>query len=183
MTFGFTGTAVPTGAAVVVAVDNPNGTISPEDVATQAAVGFSGVVAQLTTAISLTSVLAKQGPDETGPSALIGVSITGASGGNSLPPNVSVLVTKNTNQGGRSGRGRMYLPGFREDQVNVAGIIDNTYVGNMQDALDDFVTYMTGADLQLVLEHGPDSPFNLPGVVSSLTCQAKVATQRRRLRR
>lgn len=179
----WTGAGLPTGAATVLAVDNPGMAVDLDDVATQVALGFAGINALLCNVVSITSILVKQGPDETGPSGLFPFNVVGGSSSACVPPNVSLLCSKNTNQGGRAGRGRMYLPGLQEGNVGGSGIIDSGYLGDIQDELDSFVSDMAGASIQLVLEHGSDEPFGVPGVISSITAQARVATQRRRVRR
>jgi hypothetical protein len=182
-TIGFTGEAVPNGAAVVLALDNPGMAVALADVADELTTNLIQVMDNFVTTLTLSSVLVKQGPDETGPSGVFSYSLTGNYGAGACPPNTSVLISKVTNQGGRSGRGRMYWPGIREDQIDNGGMLNSGLLAGVQAGFDGFLADMATSGLQLVLEHGPDSPFGIPGVVSALPVSSKVATQRRRLRR
>ena len=182
ITLGFSGPAVPNGAACVLACqDLTHGPLS--DIAGTVIANFAAVVGNLTTSVSWDSVLIKRGPDESGPSAEYSVAVTGGSGGNAVPPNTSVLFFKNTAYGGRKYKGRMYLPGFREDGVDSAGVIDGGYVTNFQTDIDAFVDNMLISDFPLVLEHGPDSGIANPTPILNMSVSSTVATQRRRLRR
>lgn len=178
----YTGAAVPLGAANVFTCVVPDGT-DPDDVLVPFTGAFEDVVALMTTAIAVTSILIKIGPDGTGPSAEFAVNLPGASASNAVSPNTSVLVRKNTNRGGRSGRGRFYLPGLREDVVDSGGQIASGTVTSLQSAVDDFYADMIAGGMPLVLEHGPLPPVVGADFLTSLTVAPKVATQRRRLRR
>lgn len=181
--FKFGGVACPSGAEVTFGCDVSAYAGTPVDLATLAASEFEGVVEQMTTQLSLLSTLVKFGPNETGPSAEVATPHGGIDGGAAVPPNTSILVQKQTTQGGRSGKGRCYLPGFREDKVDGGGNVDATNLGNIGTALEIFRANMETADVPLVVLHGPNSPFTVPGFILELVPQAKVATQRRRLRR
>lgn len=133
--------------------------------------------------VLLESVDVKYGPNNVGPT---GSSASGAAGtiaGTGLSPNVTWLVTKNTAIGGRQGRGRMYIPGLVEGNVDGAGAITGGIVAAFQADLTQFLADMAGDGFDLVLLHSEDSPAEDPYPITSLTVQATAATQRRRLRR
>lgn len=99
-----------------------------------------------------------------------------------LTPQCSLLVTKRTNLGGRAGRGRMYVGAPLEDYVNNVGVVDGTYLGNVQTALDTLISgteTIIGGDAYLL--HSGPTPA--PTLITSLTVQPLLATQRRRMAR
>jgi hypothetical protein len=119
----------------------------------------------------------------TGPSALVSSNIQGTGGSNGISSNVSYLVRKVTALGGRAGRGRMYLPGPTEADVNEAGAILGARVTSLQAALNDFLTQMVADGDGPVLLHGVGSPISTPTPITSFSLDTRAATQRRRLRR
>ena len=187
----FTGSGLPTGAEVTFAVinpaDQPPTTIAADVLAEWAAAGIMG---NLSNGVSVTSVLAKNGPNETGPSAEIPASVPGTGGSGIATPNVTWLVKKATPLGGRRGSGRMYLPGVIEGAVDGAGQMDPGNVTALQGDLDTFLTGLVTAGNPMYLLHAesdeddPDpSPVPDPTIVSDLLVSSTAATQRRRLRR
>lgn len=105
-------------------------------------------------------------------------------GGNTnepLPPNTALLVRKGTGLIGRPYRGRMYMPSmiFENDILN-NGTMDSadrdSYQGHFDNWLDEL---QTGMATNMVLLH---SAAIAPTVVTDLTVDATIATQRRRLR-
>lgn len=181
----FTGSGVPTGAEMTFGVDLNNPALSPADVGNLVTANYDGadLEGMKTNQLALSGVLVKFGPTETGPSSLVGASITGNAAGTAVPPNTSVLIHKNTAFGGRAGRGRMFYPGIPEAQVDQSGIIVGTWLAFLNTRWNAFRTGMEGDDLPLVLLHGASSPISTPSPIFSLEASATVATQRRRLRR
>lgn len=102
------------------------------------------------------------------------------------PPNVSLLVRKQTNTRGRRGQGRIYPLGFfAEGEVNDRGTIDTAVVNDLQTAFNAFLSDIETAGANMVVLQGSDgqsSPLSPPPVVTALEVQSLVATQRRRLR-
>lgn len=99
-----------------------------------------------------------------------------------LPSNCALLIKKLTASGGRRNRGRFYFPAayLPEATVSSNGDLDNTLVANYQARFDNFLTELSGADLPMVVWH---ELAPLTGtVVTTLTVQSKIATQRRRMR-
>jgi hypothetical protein len=104
------------------------------------------------------------------------------------PPNVAVLVDKNTSRRGRRAQGRMYLYGFaNEDEISDGGFLGTATRTSIQEALTDFealVEGFTGSPMVILQNsEGISPPLTPPPVIASLDVAAQVATQRRRMRR
>ena len=132
--------------------------------------------------IELVSILVKFGPNDTGPAQELAVSLPGLDSGTPVPPNVSVLVHKHTAFGGRQGRGRMYIPGIPEGQVDGAGTITSATPAVWTTRFNNFLGVLEAADYPMVLLHAGSGAVTTPYPVIGLTCSSTVATQRRRLR-
>jgi len=113
----------------------------------------------------------------------------GGATGASASPNVSFLVHKNIE--GRAGfrRGRLYLVGVPESQVDEDGKLPTgdlpDYNTTLESFRDDAVEHAITGDGRLVVAHRPLNPLDDSPVVStitSMTMDPEVATQRRRLR-
>lgn len=138
--------------------------------------------------IALANVHVKFGPTATGPEAEVGDGAgIGNPAGECVPPNTSYLLTKNTAQGGRRGRGRMFLPGLQEAIVNSGGTVLDPQFTTLQTQWSAFATAMAAAGNGLSLLHTYDPVLGEvpipPSAVLSLTLSSRVATQRNRLRR
>jgi hypothetical protein len=120
------------------------------------------------------------GPDDTGPSALHSAVEPGAGDSAAAPPNVSVLVRKNTALGGRKGRGRMYIPGVAEADSDGAGVMSSVRQAAWQAQADTFLVAAALGGLAGVVLH---EDATTPTPIISLAVDGRVATQRRRLRR
>lgn len=113
---------------------------------------------------------------------------TGVGSSAKLPQNCALLVRKQTSRGGRSGKGRMYIPNvLPESSVDNVGVIDPATVTAFQDVADSFRLQLAGElsdGTPLVLLHniavGVDP---VPTPVDFLVVDSLIATQRRRLRR
>lgn len=109
--------------------------------------------------------------------------IEGADTGTACPQNTSYLVQKRTARLGRSGRGRMFVPGVVEGMVGVTGLITDAQrdavTAGWQTFLDSLA--LGTPSIPMVLLHA-ESLDLVPTPVTSLICDQKVATQRRRLR-
>lgn len=99
--------------------------------------------------------------------------------GTAAPPNVALLLRKDTGLAGRPNRGRMYLPGIPEAEFNVAGSLVPTFVADANVAAEAFFDKLVADDVPLLLHHRGPNTFT---AVSSLTADGVVATQRRRVR-
>ena len=108
-----------------------------------------------------------------------------------LPPNNALLVKKTTNRGGRRGRGRMYVPWALDDnQVDEVGLLSGGELTAAQTEADNFLESLgtaSGEDgphpMYLLHESEGETAAGSPNLVTSLTCDGLVATQRRRLGR
>ena len=102
------------------------------------------------------------------------------------PPSVSYVVSKRTNIGGRAFRGRMYLPGVQEGDVDEAGIIAGARVNTTQATLDALKVALLAdpAIDQLVLFHDDTTPGALaPTTIQSYLVRNVVGNMRPRQRR
>jgi len=179
----FSGSAVPQGAEVTIGLE----ILVP---ATPAAVALAMGTAwedwlsphQVGTC-DLTGVLVKFGPNSTGPSAEIALAVNGSASGPGLEPQVSVLIRKNTDDGGHAGRGRMYVPGFPDAAFVDGGAMDGPTWTATQADVNSFLDELVSAAYIPVLLHGAGSPLTTPSPITSLTLDHQCATQRRRNRR
>lgn len=110
--------------------------------------------------------------------------VNGSSTTDPNPPNVSILVRKNTVIPGRPNKGRLYIPSPPDNKVDAIGNLDTTFVSDAQGIMDGFLAAVEAAGTtppgQMVILH---SNAGLPATtVTGLSVQPMVATQRRRLR-
>lgn len=107
--------------------------------------------------------------------------ISGTRSGEMSPPNVTMLMKKNTVRRGRAFRGRSYWPGMTNDtDVGDDGSLTSGRRGALQGALNGFFSDLEEDGIAQVLLHNDGSVE--PTYVNSITVEPKVATQRRRLR-
>jgi hypothetical protein len=112
----------------------------------------------------------------------VGTAISNTGTHSTPPNNCAVLVRKQTALGGRENRGRMYLPPFRfgEGDWTPTGILLTANVATIQAELNAFLTALDNEGLSPVLWHSDGSAGTL---ITGLVCQARLATQRTRMRR
>jgi len=97
-----------------------------------------------------------------------------------LPNNCAYLVRKNTNRGGRQGRGRMYWPTFigSEEEIDQRGMLSALAIDDLGDRFTSLAS-----QVDLVLLHDDQSPGpNTPDAIVGLVLDNQIATQRRRMR-
>jgi hypothetical protein len=129
---------------------------------------------------------AADGPDGQGQVHEVERSVTSTSTKLGMPPNTAYLTRKVTGLGGRRNRGRFYMPGVSEIDVDNTGLLTPTHRTNYQTSVNNWFTQnLAGPEIAShALFH--DTPEGVPGVaptdILSLNVQGKVATQRRRLR-
>lgn len=104
-----------------------------------------------------------------------------------VPQNTAFLAHKNTGSVGRGANGRCYIPGVPEASVDALGNVTAGEVAALTGQLDQWrLDWEGGAPVVkiAVLHHGPGPVHALEpeGVVTSVTVDPRVATQRRRLR-
>jgi hypothetical protein len=191
----FTGAAVPSGAAISFDVLHSVAGLDPVGVATQV-ISLYGthLKATITPDVTLAGVRVKQGPMETGPFALVSANVPGTDTGASDAPPVALLVRKNTAAGGKSGSGRMYVPGLGSTRVTVGGDVQTSDITTRQTAWTAFLAALTAAQIPMFVAHTFGTYVNskgetvtVPAVsptpVTNLAVQSRAATQRRRQRR
>jgi len=180
-TFVFIGPALPTGAVCSLGFADvtDNG---PQQAADDIATQFTAdVLPLLGDDVTLQKVIAKLGPNDTGPAAEAVVNEPGSESASIATPNVCYLIRKTTALGGREQRGRMFLPGVVEGQVGSDGAVDGLTVSAFESAFESFLTGLLGAGYPAVLLH--NDPGTGPTEITSMYCDSRAATQRRRLRR
>lgn len=178
----FTGDALPTGAAITLGI-NPSGlVVTPLLAATAVSDAWdaSDMIRCYTNDCTLSSILVKFGPNDTGPSAEISAAAVGTFGGDTGYPGAALLVTKQTSLGGREGKGRFYLPGLGEAAIELGGNISTGVLADMQEAVGFLVGEFSERDIPLVLLHNSGTS---PTVVEACVAAVRPGTQRRRNRR
>lgn len=112
---------------------------------------------------------------------------TMTSTGAALPQNTAALIHKLSASAGRRNRGRFYLPGLREGEVNDTGLINSGSITGFNNALatwlNKFATLMPQVDAMVILHNLGISGAPPPTPVTQLLIDPVVATQRRRLRK
>lgn len=108
------------------------------------------------------------------------VNVPGVQGGDAISPQVALLVSKTSGLAGRQNRGRMYIPGQSETNVDGAGVVLPTFRTTAQNAVDVLLGDLDTLETPMVILHV--DPADTPTPVTALTVRNKVATQRRRLR-
>lgn len=186
ITLGFTGAMAPTGAAVTYGIQwDPEFPLSfMDEVLNEATAAWSARFGPaISSGLVLSSALLKVGPNETGPSLEKGFSIPGGSANAGGYPGAAYLLTKNTSFGGRAGRGRMYVPGIPEATIDPGGNLTSGTAAALTTAANQWLADHATNAVPVYLLHNAGSPITEPTEVLSMTCSARVATQRRRNRR
>jgi hypothetical protein len=107
--------------------------------------------------------------------------VVGTNAGPPLPPNSAFLVRKRSALGGRPHRGRMYLPagiGVGEDSVPATGVM----LEAQRSVLQTRVNAAFGVGDKVILHDSLTPGALTPTLITALTLEARLATQRRRLR-
>lgn len=112
----------------------------------------------------------------------VGTPVSNTGTHSTVPNNSAILIRKQTALGGRSNRGRMYLPPFRfaEGDYTPTGILLTANVTALQTDLDNLLSALELQDLSPVLWHSDGSGGTL---ITDLVVQPRLATQRTRMRR
>lgn len=183
--FIFTGVGVPNGAQTTLGLNVELWPGTPQNLADLIATHWADASMDnlYTEDASLTSILVKFGPNATGPAALWSGNQPGFETTDQEAPQVSALVHKNTPFGGRTGKGRMYLPSIPSTYVSNNGVVNSGWISSRNADLESFFDKLVADDVPPALLHSPDSPVAAPILITSLTLDSKVATQRRRIRR
>lgn len=109
-------------------------------------------------------------------------STPGTLSGEAAPPQVAILIKKNSTLGGRAGRGRMYLPSSHISETNITqqGTISSGELTALRNTATSTLDDLNASDWPVRLLHSTGSPG--PNAVTQWTVQQVVATQRRRIR-
>jgi hypothetical protein len=146
-----------------------------------------GLVSNQYTFIGVTLYVGQDG----GPPAIYESTAPSQAGGDTaatLPQNCAYLLRKRTSAAGRRGRGRMYIPGVSEPEVDALGVIDGTWLTTIQASADGWLAQLgvggvTGPLPPVILHReegiGVEPP---PTPVTVLEFAERIATQRQRLR-
>jgi hypothetical protein len=110
--------------------------------------------------------------------------VSGGQSGALLPPNVCMLIKKQTGLLGKANRGRMYLPGASESLVVDPATISVAHLATIQTAMTAFYTAMVAAHFQPFLIKKTSNPLLFHAVaLTGFLPEALFASQRRRLRK
>jgi hypothetical protein len=158
----------------------------PQDALDDLEAAWGANIQSLTSSVTtLVRIKLKYGPTSTGPSYEQLVGVGGTNGGALPPPNVAVLVSKQTALGGRKGRGRVYLPGISSVSAGLdsGGNIDATRQNAVTAAMEgwrgDVTAGTASGGFPPVLLHSDNTG---PSTITAFAASNKLATQRRRLR-
>lgn len=182
LTVVFAGTGVPHGAVCTLGLMSTSGDLD-ESVMEPLAAAVKVLHQSLSTAaVTCVEIELKRGPEASGPTWLYRVAEAGGQSGESVPPNVALLVRKQLPNLSARFSGRMFWPGQPETQVNGSGEVSVLALGNYGNALDDFMEALHSAELDPVV-FGTGPGVDPVTTVSTFVPQAVVATRRLRLRR
>lgn len=120
------------------------------------------------------------GPSPAGPTGIATGASVGGQGGAAMSPQVAILVKKLTAFGGRSQRGRFYIPFVSEDQVDGAGHLTITAQESANLGIDNWVAALDTLTITPVLLHEGSGD---PTIITDWVLNPIVATQRKRLKR
>lgn len=126
--------------------------------------------------IRLIGVKVSGGPGA--PEGFASFNAPGQRGEDSSVINVSVLVKKTTGIAGRKNRGRMYVAGIIEGD-RLDSEVDANGLAQWQASADAFLDKLGADSLPMVILH---NSLDAPTVVDALVVEARLATQRGRLR-
>lgn len=180
----FTGAGAPLGAEWTIGFDGVAG-LTTTQLATRARDAWdTHIRPRVSNQVTLSAVRVKFGPNETGPSTELATNLAGGNASTTAAPNTAYLIHKATALGGRRGRGRAFHPGVDEASMDNGGVIPAATVTAWNTALASYLTAMETPSGDLVVLHAPgNSTMPVPTPITQMTVDAKVATQRRRLRR
>jgi hypothetical protein len=179
-----TGTSLPTGAEWTLGVKREDfvGDVTDIAQAFEAALLASTLYGNVSLGVTMSSVLVKEGPNSTGASVIEPANEPGTNG-NQASPNTAFLIRKETELGGRAGRGRFYLPGVPDANINPNGTLVSGVTAALQTDLDALYNALVAVELIPVVLHNAGSPLIIPTEITRFAPQSVAATQRRRLRR
>lgn len=178
----FGGPGLPTGAEVTFAAEVNTVLFSPLDYAGSITTKWAAhILPEQSESVTLLGCLCKFGPNLTGPSATFGTAQDGLVATEATSPAVAALVRKVTGIGGRRGRGRMFVLGVPEAEIDPAGEFSPAQLLSWQSSFEDFFDAMVTDNISPVLLHADSG--HVPVELTGFSVASTVATQRRRQRR
>lgn len=179
ITFEFSGPLVPDGIGAIVF----GSTVDPGD-ASQTGPDWATAFLGLWADIGSEELVFDRVLTVTAASSFEGiVDEAGGASGTPAPPNVSLLLKKATAVRGRRAQGRMFPPGVLYEESILAGGVINPDV--VADRTSRFTNWLSASGHDMVILQGSEGtspPLSPPPVVSALICDARISTQRKRLR-
>jgi hypothetical protein len=180
---------LPRPAFLTFGIDNNSGSVDPVEVAGLCYTPFivaSGFVSKLDTNVQFGPMTVRLGQD--GGEPLVGVLPTltnGGRSGESIAPNCALLVHKRTARGGRRHRGRWFVPWIMtQGSLFETGVVLGTEVTTLQTIMTNLRTALATANVPMAVLHGEGkTAIPAPDLVTSLTVDGIISTQRRRLGR
>lgn len=116
--------------------------------------------------------------------------VTGGTAHSAATPNVAFLMRKLTGQPGRFSRGRLYMPGVSEQDVDATGVVAGSKLTELTTNLASFKADLLAANFSPVILHrdfstdgGVTFTHRDPTAITTLVFDDLAATQRRRLRK
>jgi hypothetical protein len=192
VTFTYSGSGVPLGAANTLGFANPTGKSAFAACTDLRTAWEARIMPQLVQNTGLDDVIVKLGPDETGPMAVQASGVAGSVLTPQASSNTAYLIQKLTAGGGRRNRGRLYLPGVSEASIDQAGNVLAATTTALNAAFLLFLGDMSADDLPAHLLHEPGrvrtvtyvetGPAPVPTPITGFSASASAATQRRRMR-
>jgi hypothetical protein len=180
----FSGIGLPRGAQVAYGVLNTGPSNGPRTAPELAEFAKNTWAASMLSQQSISTILVetkvKLGPNATGADATVTSNLVGGSSAEQDSPQVAVLIRKRTPFGGKTGKGRMFVPGVSEGQTDRGGVLGAPNLVNFQGAANQWLSDHNIGLAPIVLLHTLGSPA--PFIVTDLEVQKLLATQRRRLR-
>ena len=186
--FQLEGIALPNGGAVTGCGENTLDQ-APEQIAIKLATRFiANLLPSMTEEARLGSVYVRNGQAAgAGPSFVHETNNDGSLTFSASSPAIAMLCKWITSIGGRRGRGRWYLPGITEDRVDRAGVLPATTVASVTQNLQNFRAGMATDSCPIAVGHRYPAGFAgfklAPTLITSGSCDGRVATQRKRQRR
>lgn len=105
----------------------------------------------------------------------------GATAHTAATPNVAFLFHKQTGNGGRAERGRWYLPGVSEQDVDAVGVVVGSKLTELAANLGNYLDGLTTNHFAPFLLH--NDPLRPPSAITQIAISPLAATQRRRMRK
>lgn len=182
--YRFEGPALANPGEITFGVGHAGFSGTPLELAEALGVVFGDTLAGVvTTSLAMIGTSVKYGPSATGPSATDPTVYNGEASGAAGASAPAFLIHKNTDFGGRAGRGRMYLPGVPEAAIAPGGALEPAFADALNVAASAFFDALEALLVLPVLLHGPASPLEAPTPITSFSGDPMVGTQRRRQRR